>query len=164
MRKVLLITGACLLLAGCKTTRYYEVMQTDSVSTAVRTDTVYKDRVVKEYSRQRHDTVRERYVVVKPSAYDAQTGRATGYDTIGDYRRELVYVEKDSYLKDSLAVYRARLDSIMQYAGRERSTEVVVKEKPSPWRRLKEQVQWSALAAAVVWALYIVIRKKGGKG
>ena len=148
----------CALFTACRTQRSTETVSEsvrDSVSTSLHRDTAAVEHHTSQVIREKRDSWRDRLLIVTPLG-----------DTLKDYQRQYICVERDSHLRDSLATYKARLDSALTAvtASSTQRTEVVVKEKPSPWRRLKEQVQWSALAAAVVWALYIVIRKKGGKG
>lgn len=128
-------------LGSCKSSKTIEnVVWKDSLS--VRTDTVVKANVVTEKVTEYVDRWNDRYVVV-----------TTAGDTIKDYREKIVYKEKGSYLRDSVALYKAKCDSLANIA---RKSQREIKTKPP---ELKEELKVGAIGFVLGVALVLYLTR-----
>lgn len=93
-------------------------IQEDSVTVVFKTDTVRDTRVITKKVTEYIDRWNDRYVVVNDAG-----------DTVKDYRKNTVYIEKDSHLQDSLMQYKSKYDSLQ--AAKNRTEYKVVTKPPS---------------------------------
>jgi len=132
------------LLTGtsCSHKTLQSVAWKDSVRISVRTDTVTKTNVVTQKVTEYRDRWNDRFVVV-----------TTAGDTVKDYREKIIYMEKESYLRDSVALYKARLDSLMNTI-KHGEQETITKEPPfwMNWRFL-------ACLVAIIFVAFLIARK-----
>lgn len=147
IESIILVSVSVIMLAflgSCKSSKTIEnVVWKDSLS--VRTDTVVKANVVTEKVTEYVDRWNDRYVVV-----------TTAGDTVKDYREKIVYKEKESYLRDSVALYKAKCDSLANIA---RKSQREIKTKPP---ELKEELKVGAIGfvLGVALVLYLTRNKR----
>lgn len=132
------------ILQGCSH-KTVETAVTDTLTT-VRTDTVRTEKVVEKSVKEYIDRWNDRLVVVNPLG-----------DTLKDVRKERVYVEKDTHLRDSVAVYKALLDSMR--AARNHSTIKTVEVRPPLKQRIGEALMWMIIGAVII---LVIIKKTEG--
>lgn len=147
MRKILYLSLLLTLLASCSTKRALTetVVETDTM-TVTRTDTVTTEKVVERSVKEYIDRWNDRVVTINLQG-----------DTVRDVQKQVVYVEKDTYLRDSLAIYKARLDSIRN--THEGCREKVVEKKPTIRQRIGEALMWMVIGAVIM--LVVIPRPKG---
>ena len=128
-------------LGSCKSSK---TIENDSLSLSVkaRTDTVVKTNVVTQKVTEYVDRWNDRYVVV-----------TTAGDTVKDYREKIVYKEKESYLRDSVALYKAKCDSLANIA---RKSQREIKTKPP---ELKEELKVGAIGFVLGVALVLYLTR-----
>lgn len=147
MRKILYLSLLLVLLASCSTKRVLtETVVVRDTMTVTRTDTVTKEKVVERSAKEYIDRWNDRVVTINLQG-----------DTVRDVQKKVVYVEKDTYLRDSLSIYKARLDSIR--STHDGSREKVVERKPSLKQRIGEALMWMVIGAVIM--LVIIPRPKG---
>ena len=130
-------------LGSCKSSKTIEnVVWKDSLSLQARTDTVVKTNVVTQKVTEYVDRWNDRYVVV-----------TTAGDTVKDYREKIVYKEKESYLRDSVALYKAKCDSLANIA---RKSQREIKTKPP---ELKEELKVGAIGFVLGVALVLYLTR-----
>ena len=140
---ILVFVSAIMLvfLGSCKSSKTTE---NDSLSLSVkaRTDTVVKTNVVTQKVTEYVDRWNGRYIVV-----------TTAGDTVKDYREKIVYKEKESYLRDSVALYKAKCDSLANIA---RKSQREIKTKPP---ELKEELKVGAIGFVLGVALVLYLTR-----
>lgn len=144
--KMMLYIVATFIAVGWLTSCSHKTVESiewrDSLTVSVRTDTVYRDRATTEKVEEYTDRWRDRLVVVTPIG-----------DTVKDVQKEYIYIEKDTHLSDSLAMYRSMADSLRATGSR---TEYVEVRKPPSWR---EQVQLVAMGIVIGIAAVVLLRR-----
>lgn len=146
VESIILVSVSVIMLAflgSCKSSKTTEnVVWKDSLSLQARTDTVVKTNVVTEKVTEYVDRWNGRYVVV-----------TTAGDTVKDYREKIVYKEKESYLRDSVALYKAKCDSLANIA---RKSQREIKTKPP---ELKEELKVGAIGFVLGVALVLYLTR-----
>ena len=138
---LILIAALAIMVATSSCSRkVVSVVERDTL-TVVKIDTILKDSVRVERTKEYVDRWRN-WLVVKNEAGD----------TVKDYRTEYVYVDKESELTELVARYKSRCDSLQRVANRNR--EVKESKPPSVWSELKNLF----LSLIVVGAIYTMVR------
>ena len=148
MRNMVCSMAASLVVMLCMTacsTKRVVTVERDTI-TAVRIDTFLKERVRTEKVKEYIDRWNDRLVVVNPIG-----------DTLKDVRKERVYVEKDTHLRDSVAYYKSKYDSLK--AARNHNTVKTVEVRPPLKQRIGEALMWMVIGAAIIVAARIWTRR-----
>lgn len=141
--KMLIFLVAAFVLVGLFSScsrKQVEFIETIDTLIIEKIDTVETEKVIERAVKEKRESTRDRYVVVTVAG-----------DTVKDYRREYIYIEKDSTLVDSLAKYRAMYNNLKKSKSNVR--EVETKVPPSIWEKL-EYIFYGMVLGAV---LYIAI-------
>ena len=141
----IVMLGALGALTSCSR-KQVEFIETIDTLIIERIDTVQTEKIVKEAVKERHESARDRYVVVTVAG-----------DTVKDYRTEYVYIEKDSTLVDSLAKYQAMYNNLKKSKSNVR--EVETKVPPSIWEKLEYGFYGMILGAVLYIAIMTNWRK-----
>lgn len=138
---LLLIAALAIMVATSSCSRkVVSVVERDTL-TVVKTDTILKDSVRIEKTKEYVDRWRDRLVVKNEAG-----------DTVKDYVTEYVYIDKESELTELVARYKSRCDSLQRVANRNR--EVKESKPPSVWSESKSLL----LSLVVVGAIYTMVR------
>ena len=146
IESIVLVSVSVIMLAflgSCRSSKTIEnVVWKDSLSLKVRTDTVIKTNFVTEKVTEYVDRWNDRYVVV-----------TTAGDTVKDYREKVVYKEKESYLRDSVALYKAKCDSLANIA---RKSQREIKTKPP---EIKDELKTGVIGFVLGVALVLYLTR-----
>lgn len=135
------------LLSSCSR-KQVEFIETIDTLIITKTDTFKTEKVITQKEKEYVDRWRDRVVTVNPRG-----------DTVKDVQQMVVYIEKEAYLRDSVAMYRAKCDSLRKVANR--TKEKVIKEPPSIWDRFAQFLH-AAIIGCFVGVLFTLTIKKNG--
>ena len=141
------------LLTGtsCSHKTLETAIQDDSVAVISQTDTVRDTRVITQKVTEYIDRWNDRLVVVN-----------TAGDTVKDYRKNTVYIEKDSRLQDSLTLYKAAYASLLTAKKRIEYKYIEVTKPPSFKERIKEALVWIITGAVLTLVTIRKIKNRHG--
>lgn len=149
--KMLVFLVAAFVLVGLfsscsrKQVEFIEAIDTLIIT---KTDTFKAEKVITQKEKEHVDRWRDRVVTVNLQG-----------DTVKDVQQVVVYVEKEAYLRDSVAMYRAKCDSLRKWANR--TKEKVIKEPPSIWDRFA-RFFYGTIIGCFVGVLFTLTMKKNG--
>lgn len=137
----------CLLFmfcSSCATKR--EIVEKTDTLIVTKTDTIKDVHYVTQKEKEYVDRWNDRIVTINLKG-----------DTVKDVQKQIVYVEKDSYLRDSLDMYKARYDALLKSTNTNKEK---VTEKVSWWQRVKDNLLMILLTLAVIFILAISLKKQ----
>lgn len=134
---ILLIALAVMGALSSCSHKVVEKVQTDTLLIS-KTDTFLKEKVVEKSVKEYVDRWNDRFVVV-----------TTAGDTVRDIQKQVVYVEKDTHLRDSIDRYKSIADSLRSARNNQQYIEV---QKPP---NLKDCMTLLGFVAGIGIMLYI---------
>ncbi|MBR4269631.1 MAG: hypothetical protein IKQ47_07620 [Prevotella sp.] len=126
------------ILQGCSHKTVSVVMR--DTLTVVQIDTVLKDSVRIEKTKEYVDRWRDRLIVKNEAG-----------DTVKDHQVTYIYVDKESELTELVSMYKSRCDSLQRVVSRER--EAKTSKPPSIWDTLRN---WLLVLAVAGFAYFLI--------
>ena len=142
---VLIFAFAIMAIISSCSRKVVSTVERDTL-TVVRIDTFLKERVRTEKVKEYIDRWNDRLVTINLQG-----------DTLKDVRKERVYIEKDTHLRDTVAHYKSKYDSLR--AARNHNTVKTVEVKPPLKQRIGEALMWMIIGAAIIVAARIWTRR-----
>ena len=142
------------MLAGCGAKKPAVLTRTDSVRvTKVVKDTVYWNRIVLRYVER-----------AKTDKTVNRDSTATTVDEDGNVKKTEAWHWKDRYvenslntlMKDSLEMYKAKVDSLENIGRKNNDVPVLVERKLSWWKRNIEKPIASCIAVVIICAVILL--------